>query len=71
MTLLMLKRSSRQRSERKLMTWISAKEAAEILGLKYPTLLARVRAGTVKAEKVGWAVLISTEELERLKSDNR
>ena len=47
--------------------YIPAKQAAEELGLKYGTLLARVRAGTVKAERVGWAVLVRKDEVERIK----
>lgn len=47
--------------------YITAKQAAEILGLKYHTLLARVRSGSIKAERIGWAVVFKPEEIERVK----
>ena len=50
--------------------YVSAKEAASQLGLKYITLLARVRRGKIKCKRVGWSVLISVTEVERIKQDD-
>jgi len=44
--------------------YYSAKEAAEILGLKYPTLLSRARKGRITAVKVGWSVLFPKKEID-------
>ena len=38
--------------------YISAREAASLMGLKYHTLLSRVRRGKIAAKKIGWAILI-------------
>jgi hypothetical protein len=43
--------------------WVTAHEAAEALGLKYHTLLSRVRRKRIKGIKRGWAVFIHKDEL--------
>lgn len=48
-----------------LADYMTARQAATALGLRYETLLARVRSGKIKAERAGWAVLIHREEVER------
>lgn len=43
----------------------SAQEAAERLGIAYPTFLARSRKGKYNRVKVGWAVLFHKEEIDQ------
>lgn len=50
--------------------YVSAREAAKELGLTYHALLARVRKGQIKAERVGWAVLIHQDEVKRVRDLN-
>ncbi len=52
-----------------LSDYLTVKEAAAILGLKTPTLNARIRKGLIKSEKKGWNVFIHQDEIKRLKSD--
>lgn len=45
--------------------YLTAKETAEKLNITYPTLLARIRKGKIKAEKFGWALMVPVKEVER------
>lgn len=47
--------------------YLTAKEAAEEIGIRYPTLIARIRAGKIKAMKRGWALFIHKKEVKRAK----
>jgi excisionase family DNA binding protein len=50
--------------------YFTPKEAAEALGIRYPTLIARIRAGKIKAIKKGWALFIHKSEIEKAKHAN-
>ncbi len=52
-----------------LSEYFTVKEAADLLGLKPPTVSARIRKGLIKSEKKGWNVFIHIDEIKRLKSD--
>jgi hypothetical protein len=45
--------------------YIPAKDAAEIIGIEYSLLMARIYKGKVKSEKMGWGVIIHKDEVER------
>ena len=47
--------------------YISLREAAEIIGIKYHTLAARIMRGRVKAKKNGQLVLVPMAEVQRLR----
>lgn len=53
--------------------YISAREAAALMGLKYHTLLSRIRRGKIEAKRIGWAVLIRREDATTgaLKNEHR
>lgn len=44
--------------------YYTPKEAAKILGLKYPTLMARIRKGKILHQRIGWSVLIPKSEVD-------
>jgi excisionase family DNA binding protein len=47
--------------------FLTPKEAAHELGINYPALLARIRKGTIKAEKFGWALMVPKKEISKHK----
>lgn len=51
--------------------YIPAREAAQILGLKYHTLMSRVRRGKLPAVRKGWAVLIKRQDLGEAGHEHR
>lgn len=50
-----------------MQNYYTAKDAAATIGIEYSTLLARIRKGKIKAEKFGWAVMVSATEVKRAK----
>jgi hypothetical protein len=42
---------------------IGAREAAELVGLRYPTLLMRVRRGKVPFVRKGWFIFFAREDV--------
>lgn len=46
--------------------WVSTTKAASLLGVSRVTVFKRIKAGTLKAEKVGRNYLISVEEINSL-----
>ena len=46
--------------------YLTVKEAALALRMKYPSLLRSIQRGTVSGIKVGWVWLIPHEEVERV-----
>lgn len=50
--------------------YLTAKEAAAALGLKYSTLLARIRKKKIRAVKKGWSLFIHKDEIERVLNAN-
>ncbi len=49
--------------------YLTAREASEETGVAYFTLLARIRKGTVKAERANNTVLIHRDEVLKVKQD--
>lgn len=47
--------------------YLTPKEAAQEIGIKYPALLARIRTGKIMATKRGWALFIHRDEIKRVK----
>ena len=45
--------------------YYTAREAAEMLGLKYHTFMARVRKGQYNRVKAGWAVLFPKRDIDK------
>ena len=45
--------------------YVSAKDAAESIGITYQLLMSRIRKGKISAEKKGWAVFIHKDEVAR------
>ena len=45
----------------------TVREVAEILKLHYDTVRRKIKAGQIKAVKIGGTIRISEEEVERLK----
>ena len=41
-------------------------EVAKKLGINYPAFMARIRKGKVKHDRIGYCIIISDEEVERL-----
>ncbi len=46
--------------------YLTAREAAHMLGLEYSTLMARIRKGKVTCIRRGWAVFVHRLEVERI-----
>ncbi len=46
---------------------IDPSSAAEQLGLKYGQVIRAIRAGKLKAEKIGWNWVINQKEVDRYK----
>jgi excisionase family DNA binding protein len=46
--------------------WISTTKAAELLGVSRITVFKKIKAGMIKAEKVGRNYLISVDEMNRV-----
>lgn len=47
--------------------YMSTRDAAIAIGIEYPTLMARIRKGKIKAEKIGWNKLVHKDEVKRAK----
>lgn len=50
--------------------YVTSTEAAEALGLQYPTLMARIDKGKVETLRVGRFHLIHKTEVKRIKNDS-
>lgn len=47
--------------------YLTAREAADAIGITYSTLLARVRKNKIDSVKKGWSLFISKSEVEKQK----
>ena len=45
--------------------FVTAKEAAETIGVSYMLLMARIRKKKIKVRKFGWATMIHKDEVAR------
>lgn len=52
---------------RELEGWLSVREASELTGYSTEYIRNLARSGTIKSEKVGYAVLIDREDLMKYK----
>lgn len=46
---------------------LTARQAAEELGLNYHTFLSRVRKGKIKGQRYGWSIMFSRSEIDKQK----
>lgn len=53
----------------RLKDFYSVKAASRATGLKYKTLLQRIKRGKVTSERFGSQILVPTTEVERLKKE--
>jgi excisionase family DNA binding protein len=51
--------------------WLSVREASELTGYSTEYIRNLARSGAIKSEKVGYAVLIDREDLERYYKDKK
>ena len=49
--------------------FLTAKEAAEQLGLKYHTFMSRVRRNRIPCVRKGWAVFVLKADVERVRGN--
>jgi excisionase family DNA binding protein len=54
-----------------LENYMSTQDAASAIGITYETLMARIRRGKIKAEKIGWNKVIHRDEVKRAKKDQQ
>jgi hypothetical protein len=45
--------------------FVTAKEAAETIGVSYMLLMARIRKNKIRVRKFGWATMIHKDEVAR------